>query len=298
MRFTGMFGGAFLILLIVLNSGSAQAQRLVELNTWHSPSRGDHITSTSPTYTSTATSPQNPDYVFLRTEGYIYAADAPQPAGTVAVWSFWNPHRNDNFLTTDPAWTGVTEQHGYTRYRLEGYVYTAPRGDTIPLRSFWSAQRQDNAASTDPRLSSRLNVTVRDGVLPSFNAGAYVFYRVQGHVYPPDDHQITSQVMTVTAAGAGGGLADGRGCMRAPLEVRANGLYRGRTERRAVRAWENEARRRYGVDYSHSSHAERATSQAICRWNAGWACTLSARACHYSSAVSGIGPTVHFEERR
>jgi len=300
----------------------ALAQQLLELNTWYSASRGDHITTTDPAYARSQGPSKSPDYKWIRSDGWVFSPDEAQPADTVALWNFWNPERGDNFLTTDPSWTGTTQQQGYTRFRLEGYIQQSRQAGTLPLRSFWSDRRKDNAASTDPRLTPRADFSVPEDALASFKGGDYRHYRVQGYVFQnanalarqPEGRGTTVRTHSgeivarpeaesgtqaaedrqgPTAIRTPGGTVDGQGCLRNPLQVQANGLYRGRTENRAVTAWENNARRDYGADYAHISNAERSTSHASCTWSGGlWRCTLRARACMSSSTAQRIGQIV------
>lgn len=77
---------------------------MVPLHSWWSQQRGDNFTSTDPRYV-TPTQPQvDPDYRHYRHEGWLFSPQAPQPAGTVPVHSWWSPGRGDNFLTSNPSW--------------------------------------------------------------------------------------------------------------------------------------------------------------------------------------------------
>ena len=77
------------------------------LNRWYSPSRGDHITTTHRLYSPARTGRKiSPDYEPRRFEGFVFNPALPQPEGTVPLFSWWNPRRGDNFLTTDERWRG------------------------------------------------------------------------------------------------------------------------------------------------------------------------------------------------
>lgn len=73
------------------------------LYTWYSPGRGDHFTTTDPAWAGAIGSRRSPDYRLVRIEGSVLSAEFPQPPDTVPLYSFWNPERGDNFLTSDPA---------------------------------------------------------------------------------------------------------------------------------------------------------------------------------------------------
>lgn len=166
----------------------AAAQEQVALHTWFSATRGDHFTTSDPRWIG-ASGDVRPmgggsGYVMVRHEGTVFRPDRPQPAGTVPLYSFWNPERGDNFLTSDSRWVGLAAADGYTRYRLEGYLYPTARTGTVPLRSFWSASRADNYASTDPRLAISPGADAGERTR-SVEGGRYTHYRVEGHMPPP-----------------------------------------------------------------------------------------------------------------
>lgn len=154
------------------------------LYTWYSPGRGDHFTTTDPAWAGAIGSRRSPDYRLVRIEGSVLSAEFPQPPDTVPLYSFWNPERGDNFLTSDPACTSRTSGDGYTRFRLEGYLYAEPKAGTQPLVSLWSGNRRDNFATTDPRLMLPLNQPVGNRTDTVAN-GAYRTYRIEGFMLPP-----------------------------------------------------------------------------------------------------------------
>lgn len=165
---------------------------LVQLNTWFSATQGDHFTTTDPRWAGGLGTVNRvgggSGYVLIRQEGLVFSPDRPQPGGTVPLYSFFHPGRADNFLTSDPRWAGATSLGGYSRVRLEGYVYATSQPGLAPLRSLWSPSREDNYASTDPRLQVDL---VRDpdpgeGTV-SIEGGRYTHYRVEGFMFPPAD---------------------------------------------------------------------------------------------------------------
>ena len=168
-----------------MTGAGAHSQELVNLNTWFSTSRGDHLTTTAPVWAGTLGEVRpvggGSGYVMVRQEGQVFSPAAPPPAGTVPLVSFWNPERGDNFITADPRWVGLAGADGYTRVRLEGYVYATPRVGSVPLRNFWSASREDNYATTDPRLRVPLLSTADERTM-SVEGGLYTHYRIEGHL--------------------------------------------------------------------------------------------------------------------
>jgi len=91
------------------------------LYSWWSESRGDNWITSNPRWTGSEA--PGPDYYVVRVEGYIFSPDAPQPSGTIPLYSWWSESRGDNWATTNPRWTG-SEPPGPDYYfvRVEGYV--------------------------------------------------------------------------------------------------------------------------------------------------------------------------------
>jgi hypothetical protein len=103
----------------------SQPPGTVPLYGWWSLSRGDNFATTDPGWAGNPGDSRPPDYDFVRLEGYVYSPDAPQPPGTVPLYSWWSLSRGDNFVTTDPAWAGEpgdTVPPDYDFVRLEGYL--------------------------------------------------------------------------------------------------------------------------------------------------------------------------------
>ncbi|MFD0597550.1 hypothetical protein ACFQZ4_39025 [Catellatospora coxensis] len=156
---------------------------LVPLVAFHSPSRGDYFTTTQEGWVCqySGTCPRDAGYQIVGMQGHVYNPANPQPAGTVPLFHWWNPSRGDNFLTTDPNWSGNvgdTRSSGvtYTLFRIEGFVPTTHLGG-IPLRSYWNAAAADNAAIA----------TWRRDAAPS----GYAFYRHEGFLLPPEGDALT-----------------------------------------------------------------------------------------------------------
>lgn len=122
------------------------------LFSWWNPKRLDNFATTDPRYRMSLRSIQWRDehisngltrgsYSLFRLEGYIFRPDLPQPAGTVPIYSWWNPERRDNFATSDPFYLmpqsqiissgahieGGPLRNGYRLYRLEGYALKPDR---------------------------------------------------------------------------------------------------------------------------------------------------------------------------
>lgn len=140
-------------LILFVSLVGAHAKAVVPLYTWFSPSRGDYFTTSNPIWAGMPGDRKSPDYIFVRREGSVFSPDAPQPADTLPLYSWWSRERGDNFITTDPRWRGTpgATQSGYAFVRLEGYVHTHPVMGTVPLRTYWNRSDADNYATTDRR---------------------------------------------------------------------------------------------------------------------------------------------------
>lgn len=171
-------------LLSIIFAAHGAAQQTVELVTWYSPSRGDHFSTTQPDWGAAAAPRRSPDYERVRIEGAIFSPEAPQPPGTLPVYSFWNPERGDNFLTSDPAWTSQPSRDGYRRFRLEGYVFEQPVSGTVPLVSFWSGPRADNFATTDPWQRVDQGAVIPNDRSVTTRGAAYRRFRTEGYMLP------------------------------------------------------------------------------------------------------------------
>ena len=149
---------------------------------WWSPSRNDNFATTTPGWAGSSGDVKSPDYRFVRLEGYVHSPDLPQPDGTVPLYSWWSPSRNDNFATTTPGWAGSSgdvKSPDYRFVRHEGYIYSPelsqPAG-TIPLYSWWSPLRKDNVATTAGAWA---------GGPGDVRSPDYVFVRLEGYVRQP-----------------------------------------------------------------------------------------------------------------
>jgi len=167
---------------------------------WYNGDRGDNFLTSDPRWSGRVGDLVD-GYRLFREEGQIFDPRGSRPPGTLPLYSWWNPERQDNFITSDPRWSmdpstirwsgeNIANGHvqdGYSLYRLEGYIYDPkhpqPPG-TLPLFSWWSSDRADNFATTNPRWSIPVgdvrwsgehitNGIVRDG---------YALYRLEGYV--------------------------------------------------------------------------------------------------------------------
>jgi hypothetical protein len=152
------------------------------LYTWYSPSRGDYFTTTHPTWRASGRSDRrSPDYRSIGFQGDVFNPDLPQPPGTVPLYSWWNPGRGDNFLTSDPRWAGAvgTQNDGYRLFRHEGYIFDPRRPQpprTRPLYSWWNGDKADNFATAQ--------VDWR-GDIGDWKEG-YRLYRLEGYIVGDD----------------------------------------------------------------------------------------------------------------
>lgn len=121
----------------------------VPLYSWWNPQRQDNFATTDPRWSMDpksvrwngehlANGRSQSGYKMYRLEGYLYDPKKPQPRGTIPIYSWWNPERGDNFLTSDPAWgmnpksvqwngehlANGRSQSGYKMFRLEGYIFS------------------------------------------------------------------------------------------------------------------------------------------------------------------------------
>lgn len=205
--------GEWLNNVLYSESYSRSAQR--PLFNWYSADRKDNKLSSDPRWVSDPrgcpvdTTGQYLDpnrhqngYRMYRHEGFVFDPKATQPPGTVPLWSWFNPVRNDNFTTSDPRW-GVAltrlrwsgeqfaapqiTRDGYTLYRLEGYIYSPllPQPpDTLPLYSWFHPGRNDNFHTTDPAWSVPVSALTRSGENLSGEVvrDGYQLFRLEGYV--------------------------------------------------------------------------------------------------------------------
>lgn len=134
------------------NYGCWQAAACTDLTLWHSAARGDYFLTNEWRF--------GEDH--QRDGGYVYVGDGgiiahpwwPQPNGTVALWNWYSPSREDNFATTDPQWIpsgpNDTRSSGGALYiwpSLLGYVFTTQQQYCVDsaLDMWWNPTLGDNA---------------------------------------------------------------------------------------------------------------------------------------------------------
>lgn len=128
---------------------------------------------------------------------------------TIPLYSWWNPSRSDNYITSNPDWSIYPRsilsrenntirneklQSGYSLYKLEGHIFNPKRQQppgTIPLFSWWSPTRGDNLASSSAAWSIPLNnIRWRGNTISSRRSqSGYTVFRIEGYVYDPDRPQ-------------------------------------------------------------------------------------------------------------
>lgn len=101
----------------------------IPLYSWYSPSRGDNFVTSDSRWAGVPGDTKQPDYRFVRLEGYIYDPNLPKPEGDylVQLSSFWSASRGDNYATTDPelgSGLGDRINPDYSMYRNEGFLYS------------------------------------------------------------------------------------------------------------------------------------------------------------------------------
>jgi hypothetical protein len=108
------------------------------------------------------------------------------------LYRWWSSSRLDNFLTSDPRWSGRVgeKKDGYRLSLIEGQVFDPrqpqPSG-TIPLFSWWNGDREDNFISSSSSWSMPLRriswngETVSNGPIKD----GYRLYRLEGFIYDP-----------------------------------------------------------------------------------------------------------------
>lgn len=167
-----MLGG-----LVLFGAGAAQAQVKIPLVTFYNPGAGDYFTTSNPRWTCwyfnncpEGTEPLG-NYLIVGMQGHVYNPANPQPPNTNKLHLWFSETRGDNFLTSDPNWTGTvgTTQFGYVLVSIEGYL--AQIG-SMPLKSYQNVTEGDNAALATWRWS-----------VPA----GYTHYRTEGHLLPPDN---------------------------------------------------------------------------------------------------------------
>jgi hypothetical protein len=178
MKVTSLLTSAMLGGLVLFGARSALAAK-VPLVSYFNPVNGDHFTTSHPLWVcdyQNTCSFNTGDYAAVGMQGHVWSPADPQPAGTVPLFNWFNESRQDNFLTTDPAWAGNVgdlKSSGVDQYRLiriEGFIPTTGPS-SLALKSYWNPTVADNAAIATWRYAPRAGWTQ---------------YRTEGFLLPPD----------------------------------------------------------------------------------------------------------------
>lgn len=168
-----------LLSLGVFAVAPAHATKL-PLVTFYHAGLSDHFTTSNPAWTCQyfGTCARNGSgYEPVALQGHVYSPSEPQPAGTVALYNWFSPVRNDNFLTS--AWAGAVGAFrseggaNYTLFRIEGYISTT--NSPMPLTTYWNGAASDNATVATWRTGPR---------------AGYGEIRIDGFLLPPDSSSL------------------------------------------------------------------------------------------------------------
>lgn len=109
-------------------------------------------------------------YGFNRLEGMIFAADKPQPEGTIPLYRYWKHNTLDNVTTTSLTFPLLSSDvvQGYSPARLVGYIYppsTAPRGDLKMLNTWYFPKTGDFLTSSKKAWQGNVGDKRKGGIL-------------------------------------------------------------------------------------------------------------------------------------
>ena len=121
------------------------------ISVWYSSTRGDYFLTTK--WREWEDHTRDGGYVHYSSPGLIADPSWPQPPGTIALWNWYSPSREDNFATTEPGWVpngpNDTRESGglYMWPSLLGYVWTTRVSScvTFGLDLWWNPVQGDNA---------------------------------------------------------------------------------------------------------------------------------------------------------
>lgn len=134
----------------------------IPLMLWFSETRGDYFTTTDPRWRSR---PVETSYHFVGIQGYIYDPEAPQPPGTLPLYSAWSPSREDNLLAVDTRYKG-----GYFRQRLSeaDYEFVRVEGFILPAEAavLPTLRREERPSNRFPRNQATIGNSNRVSVRP------------------------------------------------------------------------------------------------------------------------------------
>ena len=164
-------------------SATVQCEDLVQISNWWSTDRKDNFATADPKWAGRVGEKRSPDYRLFRIEGLVFRE---QKSGTIPLYSWYSPSRGDNFLTSNPEWSGQdgdTKSPDYRFVRVDGYIHdpSLPRPDhpsIVPLNSFWSSSRKDNFATADG---------IWAGAVGEMRDPDYRLFRKEGYLYTSCD---------------------------------------------------------------------------------------------------------------
>jgi hypothetical protein len=114
----------------ISNPSLPQPSGTVRLFSWYSRERGDNYATTHPrwAYWDGGGRSREPNYEFVRLEGYLFDPSRPQPTGTIPLYSWYSEPRMDNWTSAafeheGRAGSGLNPDYGPPR--LMGYVYSS-----------------------------------------------------------------------------------------------------------------------------------------------------------------------------
>jgi M6 family metalloprotease-like protein len=154
----------------------------VELHNLWSAVETNNMATTSPDLNGVPGSPsfhEQRHFRYVRSEGWVLNPAQTRPADMVTLYAWRNESRKDDFVTSDPNWSGGpgAVRSGYTFVAKLGYVYANDRPGAVPLYSWWNATTQDNFITSNPYWAGNAG-DVRDG---------YSFIRREGYIpWSPD----------------------------------------------------------------------------------------------------------------
>lgn len=154
---------------------------VADLSGWWSGGYGDNFATRDLNWRGCAGATRSPDYGWVRVEGRLFTTGSN--SGTLPLYHWFSPGRQDNYVTTDPAWagsTGSTHTPDYQFVRTEGFIYSpdqTPPADSLGLYTWYSPSRGDYFTTSHPTWVGRPGDT---------RSPDYVCQRVEGYLLPTD----------------------------------------------------------------------------------------------------------------
>ncbi|MEM6411466.1 MAG: hypothetical protein AAF683_08015 [Pseudomonadota bacterium] len=174
----------------------------VPLYSWWNNDRKDNFTTTEERWRASQGTERG-GYRMFGVQGLVldpdqFGPDNPPPRGTVPIYRWYSPSREDNFTTTDPRWRpdGAIDHGDYIRPLLIGYMYSDRASDvgaTLSTWSWWNSGRGDNFMTTqngwraNPETIDVNNYHIVNG---RRNDEGYTLYRLEGYSATPRQPRI------------------------------------------------------------------------------------------------------------